>query len=124
MRIVPAWPVTGEVMFWIGRAGRFDPERVDVQAAAGKLRGRPTLFVCNSGDRRMPQQIAFDLSQAAGDRSQVLVVPGNSHGGAWRDGTAAYETAVASLLQEASGRTAAGGPTERRVASSPERSQP
>jgi pimeloyl-ACP methyl ester carboxylesterase len=126
MRIIPAWPVTSEVMFWIGRAGRFDPDRVDVQAAASRLQGRPTLFVCNSGDRRMPQQIAFDLSKAAGDRSQVLVVPGNSHGGAWRDGTAAYETAVASLLQQASAdnRTAAGGPTERRVASSPERSQP
>jgi pimeloyl-ACP methyl ester carboxylesterase len=126
MRVVPTWPVTSEVLFWIGRAGRFDPERVDVQAAAARLRGRPTLFVCNSGDRRMPQQIAFDLSQAAGDRSHVLVVPGNSHGGAWRDGTAAYETAVAALLQEASAdnRTAAGGPAERRVASSPERSQP
>lgn len=126
MRIVPAWPVTSEVLFWIGRAGRFDPERVDVQAAAARLQGRPALFVCNSGDRRMPQQIALDLSKAAGDRAQVLVVPGNSHGGAWRDGTTAYETAVRNVLEEAAGtRTADGGPTERRViASTPERSHP
>jgi pimeloyl-ACP methyl ester carboxylesterase len=125
MRIVPAWPVTSEVMFWIGRAGRFDPDLVDVEAAAARLRGRPALFVCNSGDRRMPQQIAFDLSKAAGDRAKVLVVPGNSHGGAWRDGTAAYETAVKNVLEQAGGtRTADGGPTDRRIASTPERSHP
>jgi uncharacterized protein len=125
MRLLPTWPVTSEVMFWIGRAGHFDPELVDVEAAAGRLRGRPALFVCNSGDRRMPQQIAFDLSKAAGDRAQVLVVPGESHGGAWRDGTAAYETAVKNVLDQAGGtRTADGGPTERRMASTPERSHP
>ncbi|MET0551645.1 MAG: alpha/beta fold hydrolase [Vicinamibacteria bacterium] len=126
MRIVPSWPVTSEVLFWIGRAGHFDPELVDVEAAAGRLRGRPALFVCNSGDRRMPQQIAFDLSKAAGDHAHVLVVPGNSHGGAWRDGTAAYESAVKVVLQEAaeSTRTASGGQSEPRVASTPERSQP
>jgi hypothetical protein len=28
-------------------------------------------------------------------------VPGRSHGGAWRDGTAAYEAAVADLLEAA-----------------------
>jgi pimeloyl-ACP methyl ester carboxylesterase len=125
MRIVPAWPVTSEVLFWIGRAGHFDPEQVDVEAAAAHLRGRPALFVCNSGDRRMPQQIAFDLTKAAGEHAHVLVVPGNSHGGAWRDGTAAYETAVRSVLEEAAGtRTASGGESERRVASTPERSKP
>jgi hypothetical protein len=37
----------------------------------------------------------------------VLVVPGNSHGGAWRDGTAAYESAVSQLLEEAQSRTPA-----------------
>lgn len=126
MRVVPAWPVTSEVLFWIGRAGHFDADQVDVEGAAAHLRGRPSLFVCNSGDRRMPQQIAFDLARAAGDRAHVLVVPGNSHGGAWRDGTAAYETAVKTVLEQAAGgtETADGGQDERRVASTPERSQP
>jgi hypothetical protein len=56
----------------------------------------------------MPAEIAFELKAAAGERARVLVVPGNSHGGAWRDGTAAYESAVAALLDEALGaRTAA-----------------
>jgi hypothetical protein len=53
----------------------------------------------------MPADIAVDLKSAAGEHARVLVVPGNSHGGAWRDGTAAYERAVGEILDEA----AAGG---------------
>ena len=47
--------------------------------------------MANSDDRRMPKEIAFDLQAAAGPGAEVLIVPGKSHGGAWRDGTAAYE---------------------------------
>jgi pimeloyl-ACP methyl ester carboxylesterase len=101
LRPLPAAPITAEFLFWIGRSGHFDPDVVDVRAAASRLAGRPTLFVANSGDRRMPQEIAFELKEAAGDRAKVLVVPGRSHGGAWREGTAAYESAVAGLLREA-----------------------
>jgi pimeloyl-ACP methyl ester carboxylesterase len=98
LRIVPSWPVGNEVVFWIGRRGGFDPEAVDIRGAAAHLAGRPCLFVCNSEDRRMPAEIAFELKAAAGPQAQVLVVPGTSHGGAYRDGTAAYETAVTELL--------------------------
>jgi uncharacterized protein len=101
MRVVPSWPVGAEVLYWIGRRGGFDVDAVDVRAAAARMAGRPALFVCNAGDRRMPAEIAFDLKAAAGDRARVLVVPGNSHGGAWRDGTAAYERAVGEILDEA-----------------------
>jgi hypothetical protein len=72
-----------------------------VRAAAAHLAGRPCLFVCNTGDRRMPPEIAFELKEAAGARARVLVVPGTTHGGAWREGTAAYEHAVQELLSEA-----------------------
>lgn len=106
MRAIPPWPVGAEVVFWIGKRGGFDPDAVDVRAAATRLQGRPVLFVANSGDRRMPAEIAFELKAAAGDRAQVLVVPGNSHGGAYRDGTAAYERAVTEVLD-----AAASGPT-------------
>jgi uncharacterized protein len=101
LRIIPVWPVSSEFLFWIGRSGHFDPAAADVRAAAARLGGRPSLFVCNSGDRRMPPEIAFELKEAAGDHARVLVVPGHSHGGAWREGTAAYESAVAGLLAEA-----------------------
>jgi pimeloyl-ACP methyl ester carboxylesterase len=101
LRFVPSWPVAGEVVYWIGRRGHFDPDTVDIRGAASHLQGRPALFVCNSGDRRMPKEIAFELKAAAGDQARVLVVPGTSHGGAYRDATAAYQTAVAGVLDEA-----------------------
>ena len=100
-RLVPVWPTASELVFWIGRRGGFDPESVDVRSAAARLSGRPVLFVCNSGDRRIPQDVAFDLKQVVGPTASVLVVPGNSHGGAYRDGTAAYETAVTRMLETA-----------------------
>jgi len=98
LRIVPNYPVADEVVYWIGRRAHFDPDSVDVRGAAAHLAPRPCLFVCNSGDRRMPSEIAFELKAAAGPQAHVLVVPGTSHGGAYRDGTAAYETAVTQLL--------------------------
>ncbi|HSB60836.1 MAG TPA: alpha/beta fold hydrolase [Vicinamibacteria bacterium] len=101
LKVVPPWPLADQVLFWMGRRGGFDPAEVDVRAAAARLRGRPALFVANSDDRRMPSEIAFDLQKAAGGPAEVLVVPGKSHGGAWRDGTAAYSTAVAGLLEAA-----------------------
>ncbi len=101
LRIVPSWPVADLAVFWMGRRGGFDPSAVDVIAAAARLAGRPALFVANSDDRRMPKEIAFDLKAAAGPAAQVLIVPGKSHGGAWRDGTAAYEAAARVVLEEA-----------------------
>lgn len=100
-RILPTGPVGAEAIYWMGKRGGFDPDQVDIARAASKLQGRPALFVCNSGDQRMPKEIAFELGQAAGPRAEVLMVPGNSHGGAYRDGTAAYEHAVERVLGEA-----------------------
>ena len=99
-RITPRWPVADLALYWFAKRGDFDPYSVDVVAAARKLEGRPAVFVCNSEDRRMPKEIAFDLQAAAGPQAKVLVVPGKSHGGAYRDGTAAYEHAVQELLNE------------------------
>jgi pimeloyl-ACP methyl ester carboxylesterase len=101
LAIVPSWPVADEAVFWMGRRGDFDPRTVDVRAAAARLAGRPALFVANSEDRRMPKEIAFDLKAAAGKDAEVLIVPGRSHGGAWRDGTAAYRAAAQVVLDRA-----------------------
>ncbi len=106
LRLVPSWPVTDLSIYWMGRRGGFDPAQSDVEAAAAQLRGRPALFVANSDDRRMPKEIAFDLQKAAGEQASVLIVPGTSHGGAWRDGTAAYEAAARAVLQAAAGGAA------------------
>jgi hypothetical protein len=93
-RIVPPWPTADLVLFWMGRRGAFTPASVDVEAAAARLAGRPALFVANTEDRRMPQEIAFAFKKAAGDKAVVLLVPGKSHGGAWR------EAAVTRLLDD------------------------
>lgn len=98
LRLVPSWPVADLAVFWMGRRGGFDPAAADVRAAAARLKGRPTLFVANSDDRRMPIEIAFDLKEAAGPGAEVLIGPGKSHGGAWRDGTTAYQAAAAAVL--------------------------
>jgi uncharacterized protein len=124
MRLIPAWPIRSEFLFWIGRSARFDPDALDVRAAAAHLAGRPSLFVANSGDRRMPPEIAFELKEAAGSQAKVLVVPGHSHGGAWREGTSAYESAVAGLLREASAVRTADGSTAGQQVSRAERSVP
>lgn len=101
LRLVPQWPVADIVLFWIRQRAGFDPRQVDVVAAARRLQGRPALFVAASGDRRMPSAIAFELKDAAGAAARVLVVPSQSHGGAYRDGQAAYEAAVGVVLDEA-----------------------
>ncbi|MGE5127804.1 MAG: alpha/beta hydrolase [Betaproteobacteria bacterium] len=116
LRIVPVWPVADEVLFWMGRRAGFDPAAIDVRAAAAHLAGRPALFVANSEDWRMPKEIAFDLQAAVGQGADVLVVPGRSHGGAWRDGTAAYEAAASTLLQRARQAVAGGGQPQRLAA--------
>jgi pimeloyl-ACP methyl ester carboxylesterase len=102
LQLVPSWPTAEITTFWMGRRGGFDPSAVDIQAAAARLAGRPALFVANSEDVRMPKEIAFDLQRAAGPEAEVLIVPGKSHGGAWRDGTVAYEAAATVVLAAAS----------------------
>jgi pimeloyl-ACP methyl ester carboxylesterase len=110
-RVIPAWAVAPQAIFFMGRRGGFDPDAVDVVAAAAHLAPRPSLFVCNSGDRRMPPAVAADLKAAAGPTAQLLVVEGKSHGGAFRDGGEAYQQAVKSVLArvlERSGPATAG----------------
>jgi uncharacterized protein len=104
--LVPSWPGADLALYWMGRRGGFDPKGVDIEAAAARLHGRPALFVANSEDWRMPKEIAFALKAAVGDTAEVLVIPGKSHGGAWRDGTAAYSEAAGTLLKAAEGGAA------------------
>ncbi len=106
LRLVPEWPAADLTVAWMGRLGGFDPDAVDIVRAARAIRGRPALFVAVSEDRRMPSAIASELAAEVGSTASVLIVPGKSHGGAWRDGTAAYESAVGMLLEEALARRA------------------
>ncbi len=106
-KLLPAWAVAPQAVFWMGQRGGFNPDDIDIVRAAARLDGRPCLFVCNAGDRRMPQDIARELQAAAGREAQLLVVDGKSHGGAYRDGTAAYQQAVKGVLRRAEARNTA-----------------
>jgi len=100
LKILPQWPLADLVLFWIGQRGDFDPQDVDVLAAASKLQSRPSLFVANRGDVRIPFTIAEEMTKRAGPKSHLLITESRSHGGAWRDATEAYEAAVKRLLDE------------------------
>jgi uncharacterized protein len=99
--LVPTGLMSDLVLFWMKRRGGFQPGEVDVLAAAAKLQDRPTLFVANRGDARVPYQIAENFAKLAGTKSRVLLTDSKSHGGAWRDARVAYEAAVVKLLDEA-----------------------
>jgi len=100
LKLVPQWPLADIVLFWIRQRGGFDPREVDVLAAASKLQGRPSLFVANRGDVRIPFAIAEQMRKLAGPASHLLLTESKSHGGAWRDAREAYEAAVKSLMDE------------------------
>ncbi len=100
LKLVPQWPTADLVLFWIKQRGGFDPEDVDVLAAASKIQGRPSLFVANRGDARIPFVIAEKMRTLAGPKSQMLLTDSKSHGGAWRDAREPYEAAVKRLLDE------------------------
>ncbi len=102
LRLVPAWPTSDIAVFWMGRRAGFDPDELDIVKAASKLGTRPCLFVASTGDERMPPDIAKDLAAAAGPQAKTLVVTSEGHGHAYRDATAAYESAVAALLETVS----------------------
>lgn len=100
LKLVPQWPTSDLVLFWIKKRGAFDPQEVDVLAAAAKVSGRPSLFVANRGDARIPFAIAEEMTRLAGPKSHFLLTESKSHGGAWRDAREAYEAAVKRLLDE------------------------
>lgn len=100
LKLVPQWPTSEIVLFWIKERGGFDPAEVDVVAAASKVNGRPSLFVANRGDARIPFAIAEEMRNRAGPRSHLILTESRSHGGAWRDARDIYEPAVKKLLDE------------------------
>jgi pimeloyl-ACP methyl ester carboxylesterase len=102
LKLLPQWPLADLVLFWVKQRGGFDPQEVDVLAAASHLQDRPSLFVANRGDVRIPFTIAEEMSKRAGPKSHLLLTDSRSHGGAWRDAREPYEAAVRSLLDEVS----------------------
>lgn len=100
LKVVPQWPTADIVLFWMKRRGGFDPETVDILGAAARLKDRPTLFVANRGDVRIPHEIGAEMSRLAGPKSRMVLTEVNGHGKAWREARSLYEPAVKALLDE------------------------
>lgn len=101
LKLVPTWPTTDIVLFWMRQRGHFEPNDVNILAAAAKMKDRPTLFVANRGDARIPYAIAEEMTKLAGPQAHMILTESKSHGGAWRDARDLYEPAVKRLLDEA-----------------------
>ncbi len=118
LKLVPQWPTSDLVLFWIKQRGAFNPLDVDVTAAAAKVNGRPSLFVANRGDARIPFAITEEMTRLAGAKSHMLITESKSHGGAWRDAREPYEAAVKKLLDEVSPPQADAPPSKVEAAAS------
>ena len=95
----PAFPITNEVMAWVGRRGDFRPSDFDLRAAVERINPRPILFIAVEGDKRMPPDIARTLYGVATSPAKMLVVlPGNRHGEGFSSGRGQYQDAVKQFL--------------------------
>jgi pimeloyl-ACP methyl ester carboxylesterase len=74
----------------------------DVEAAVKSLPNVPILFIAGGNDRRMPPALAERLRQASSNPgSQMLLVPGASHGEAYNVNKTLYLNTVFTFLDRA-----------------------
>ena len=100
LRLVPIWPTADEVLFWMGRRGGLRPRRPGrargrgpARRPPGALRGQLRRRAHAEGDRLRPEGGGGPEGRGPG-RSRARATAG-----AWRDGTAAYETAASAVLR-------------------------
>jgi len=95
----PVFPITNEVIAWVGLRGHFQPSDFDLRRAVERMNPRPILFVAVDGDKRMPPDIARTLYGLATSPDKMLVVlQGNRHGEGFKSGNEQYEQAVKEFL--------------------------
>lgn len=106
----PAFPITNEVIAWVGWRGHFRPSNFDLRRAVERINPRPILFVAVEDDKRMPPEIARTLYGLATSPDRMLVVvPGNRHGEGFRSGHEQYEQAVKEFLAKVNSGSGTGG---------------
>ena len=80
----------------------FDPDDGDVEAAIRQLK-TPILFITGGADRRMPPELAERMLKASTNPlSRLLLVPGATHGEAFRTDRQKYLDSVYQFLQAVS----------------------
>ena len=81
---LPAFPIANMIVELTALRMRLNPDDGDVEAAVESLGNVPILFIAGGNDRRMPPELAERLRAAsANPKSEMLLVPGASHGEAY-----------------------------------------
>lgn len=97
---LPRFPIADEVILFTEWRVGFNSEQFDLRRAVQKIGDRPILFFAGGADKRMPPEIAqmlFDASPST--HKNIVIIPGASHGAAFRADPESYEKAMLSFLQ-------------------------
>lgn len=101
---LPSFPIANMIVGLTGIRMGIDPDDGDVEAAVKSLPEVPILFVAGGNDRRMPPALAERLRQASSNPgSQMLLVPGATHGEAYNVNKNLYLSTVFSFLSRVLG---------------------
>lgn len=96
---LPPFPVANALGFFVREKVGFRNEDFDLRRAAGKIVHRPVLFINGANDVRMPVEIARELfADAKTEEKSLVIVPGASHGAAYRTDPELYKKVVLDFL--------------------------
>ncbi len=99
---LPSFPIANMIVGITGFRLGINPDDGDVEAAVESLPNVPILFIAGGNDRRMPPALAERLRRAStNSRSGMLLVPGATHGEAYRANKELYLNAVFGFLDRA-----------------------
>jgi fermentation-respiration switch protein FrsA (DUF1100 family) len=99
---LPAFPIANLIVAVTGVRMGIDPDAGDVEAAVRALPNVPILFIAGGRDIRMPPALAERLRSASSNpKSEMLLVPGATHGEAYNVNKNLYLNTVFSFLGRA-----------------------
>ncbi len=99
---LPSFPIANLIVAITGLRLGMNPDDGDVEAAVRSLGNIPILFIAGGNDKRMPPALAARLRNASTNpRSEMLLVPGATHGEAYTADKALYMNAVFGFLGRA-----------------------
>ncbi|HLQ76178.1 MAG TPA: hypothetical protein VK210_02425, partial [Terriglobia bacterium] len=100
----PSFPVANLIVWLTGVRMHIDPDSGNVEDAVRHFGNVPVLFIAGGADRRMPPGVAqrlYDANQSP--LKQLMVVPGASHGEAFRTDREGYLDAVFKFFEKIRG---------------------
>jgi pimeloyl-ACP methyl ester carboxylesterase len=96
---LPAFPIANLIVAITAARMGFNPDDGDVEAAIRQL-NIPILFIAGGADRRMPPELAQRMYDASpNSRKRLLLVPGATHGEAFRTDPQRYLNSVYQFLE-------------------------